>query len=72
MASGYLPKPGTPHGPCEGECQHKDCAATRRMAASKCTICRKRIGYEVAFFRDAPDSLQHAKCVWDEAERKSN
>lgn len=50
MAAGRLPAPGTQYGPCEGSCQHIDCAATRAQAASLCTICGTPIGYEVRFY----------------------
>jgi len=51
MAYGILPSPGTELGPCEGECQHTDCAATRRDAAEVCQFCGEPIGYENKFTR---------------------
>lgn len=53
MASVFLSKPGTEFGPCEGNCDHSDCAASRKMAESICTICGKPIGYDKRFFRDS-------------------
>jgi hypothetical protein len=71
MAAGILAKPGTDPGPCKGECHHRDCAETRRMAASTCRICGKPIGYERRFYR-APDgppgALLHAICLEDEVD----
>lgn len=51
MAAGILSGPGTEYGPCEGECQHRDCGETRRMAEAECAHCDKPIGYDVRFYR---------------------
>lgn len=70
MAAATLPKPGTEYGPCAKECEHTDCAHTRRMAKSTCTICGKPIGYDTRFYRskdgDPTDGpWDHARCVED-------
>lgn len=41
-----LPAPGTKTGPCADACDHKDCAATRQLAATPCVHCGKPIGYD--------------------------
>lgn len=68
MAAASLAAPGTEYGPCEGTCEHTDCAATRRMAEAPCVRCREPIGYDVAFFReeggDPYTEIAHAKCVY--------
>lgn len=68
MAAGVLPKPGTELGPCTEDCQHRDCAETRRMAESKCHLCGEPIDYGVRFYADA-DQLSHARCAEEKAER---
>lgn len=68
MAPGQLPKPGTEPGPCVPTCDHRDCAATRRMAAALCVHCSKTIGYETSFYNVTPDGepawskLAHFAC----------
>ncbi len=65
MAASQLPPPGSKFGPCETECQHRDCACTRDMAAQLCRFCGKQIGYEVAFYNDPclGEHLVHAVCL---------
>ena len=69
MAVSILPAPGTEYGPCESECQHRDCAQTRQMATEVCRFCDKPIGFGVSFYDDPekPDSnvsgLVHAICL---------
>lgn len=67
MAAGRLPAPGTPFGPCTDPCQHIDCAATRRDAASLCRICTREIGYETRFYAEYTSTRQlvHAACLED-------
>ena len=68
MAAGTLAVPGTKHGPCAEECQHRDCAATRRSAEGRCRICGELIGYGTRVYWE--DGVYvHADCVEDEAER---
>ena len=62
MAAGALPKPGTKYGPCKGQCEHTDCAATRRMAATACGVCGEPIDYDRAFY-DTDRGLEHAYCT---------
>lgn len=72
MAAGRLPLPGTKLGPCVEPCQHKDCAANRRMAVGLCRFCNAVIGYETRFYKD-PDADDayvnvHARCLENIAE----
>ena len=62
MAASSLAKPGTKYGPCKGQCQHTDCAATREMASRNCVSCAEQIGYDTRFFREEDGSLLHMKC----------
>ena len=67
MAAGSIPAPGSELGPCEEECRHIDCAQSRAMAASVCTLCLFPIGYGVLFYNvqsptDSP-SYAHARCL---------
>lgn len=72
MAYSILPAPGTKFGPCEGECEHIDCAGTRRMAAEVCHYCGEQIGYDTKFQNegDAPpdDVLVHFLCALENVE----
>lgn len=51
MAAGTLPAPGSKVGPCKTDCNHRDCAITRCMAAAPCLCCRRPIGFECAFYQ---------------------
>jgi len=64
MAYSILPAPGTELGPCETNCQHRDCAETRRMAETRCFICGEPIGYDQAFLNDSHKGrgLYHFRC----------
>lgn len=69
MAAGMWHEPGTTYGPCAGECQHIDCAATRRAAESPCSLCHDPVGYGRRFYID-PDGgtpqdgpYVHAGCL---------
>jgi hypothetical protein len=64
MASASLPKPGTQYGPCEHECQHIDCAETRKMSETQCHVCGTPIGYDKQFYRRGL-TLSHAPCLED-------
>lgn len=73
MASSVLPRPGTKYGPCKGACEHRDCAATREMAAAICPHCGKPIGYGVAFFNlgTATSRLYaHTDCEYEAIDRE--
>lgn len=70
--------PGIGNGPCEKDCKHKDCEATRQDAEAKCRWCGKPIGYGVRFYMDrAPTksgwSYMHFVCALlkDDRDRKS-
>lgn len=70
MAAGLLPKPGTKIGPCKGTCKHRDCAETKRDAATPCRFCAKAIGYGVGFYRARMSGeLAHAVCFKEAVER---
>lgn len=71
MAAARLPKPGTELGPCEGGCEHLDCAETLRMAAQACPYCAEPIGYETRFYGlgMADQRLVHARCHEDAADQ---
>ncbi len=64
MAAGTISKPGDQYGPCLDEsCEHTDCAASRKQAATRCNICGEAIGYERLFYqRDNWTILEHAPC----------
>lgn len=49
MAWAILAKPGEKYGPCKGECEHRDCAASRAEAKLVCPDCKKAIGYDTRF-----------------------
>jgi len=66
MAAGRLPRPGTQDGPCEGDCDHVDCAETMAMAAARCSYCEKPIGFQTRFYQRSGGGLldlNHAACV---------
>ena len=68
MAASTLSAPGTEFGPCETDCHHRDCAATRIAAQGACQICGEPIGYDRRYYI-ASDGLpgrgpwEHADCV---------
>jgi hypothetical protein len=62
MAAGTLPRPGTEYGPCEDDCEHTDCEATKTQAANECPLCHIQIGYGIRFYQ-RDDGLVHARCV---------
>lgn len=74
MAAGMLSSPGTEYGPCENDCDHRDCAATRTMAATVCRICKVQIGYDRRFYSEGDPAkmvrrgLVHAVCLHEEIE----
>jgi hypothetical protein len=68
MAIYELPKPGSKYGPCEGGCDHADCAETRRQAEGNCPLCGKAVGYAVPVVylsKDLPEThdVVHADCL---------
>ena len=69
MASSYIPTPGTSVGPCEVSCAHRDCAQSRKMAATLCRICNLAIGYEKHYFQEKNWTvLVHAVCAEEEVQ----
>ncbi len=82
MGYGILSGPGTEAGPCEGTCDHRDCAGTRAMAEAPCKRCCEPIGYDAKFYdirdrdedRDGLDinrGLVHALCEWEQVTRET-
>jgi hypothetical protein len=67
MGANVLSKPGSINGPCESQCNHVECKATREQAQSLCRFCGQPIGYETYFHRDPGDAkrLTHADCLED-------
>lgn len=51
MAASILSAPGGKYGPCTEPCEHRDCGATREMAAALCGLCAEPIGYHTRFYR---------------------
>lgn len=73
MAACRLPAPGTELGPCEKQCTHRDCAATREDAGRRCDRCGKPIGYEIRYYDVSSRAAQagqrllaHASCEEDD------
>jgi len=69
MGWGMLSEPGTQYGPCKESCEHTDCAATRKDAATKCTICGETIGYGTKFYY-TDEGAEHALCTWKKEEER--
>jgi len=63
MAASALPRPGTQLGPCEDTCEHRDCAATRALAAAPCFDCGQPIGYDTRFYQLDKDAYSHYVCA---------
>lgn len=71
MAAGFVSAPGTEFGPCVLGCAHKDCADSRRIAQSKCEICKKPIGYDKRYYQSENWTVfGHAVCANKEAEKR--
>lgn len=68
MAATAQPAPGTEFGPCIDEsCGHLDCAESRQLAATPCSVCGDAIGYEKRFFqRDNWTVLTHLLCAMNQ------
>jgi len=70
MAVGYLPEIGSEHGPCANDCEHTDCAETKRLLLMVCRWCDLAIGYR-GFFNDSLEGhpawsrIVHASCHED-------
>lgn len=68
MASSALAAPGTKYGPCIEPCEHRDCAASREIAAAPCLLCRESIGFNRHYYdyEGAEGKGQvHAACYED-------
>ena len=64
MAAISLPLPGSEYGPCEDEsCGHRDCEATRKMAAQPCDICGQSMGTRMFFANTTWTVYEHATCT---------
>ena len=70
MAAGVLSKPGTEYGPCEDECSHRDCKASRATADDKCIFCKEPIGYDTSFYDEDDGKHSHALCAHLDIEAK--
>lgn len=70
MAWSIVPRPGTKVGPCKGECQHTDCAATRKLAATICRYCQQEIGYGGKYTMEAGEPV-HFICLVEHVESES-
>lgn len=65
MAAAHIQAPGTGSGPCSTPCGHTDCAMSRKMAETVCTICKTAIGYDRSFYSDHEHGICHASCLED-------
>ncbi len=72
MAVIFLSSPGTEYGPCNGNCQHADCAQTRAMALAGCSWCGEAIGYNRHFYSESENEgkLIHAHCLDEKIEKE--
>lgn len=63
----FFSPPGSDYGPCESECQHTDCALTRKHAESICPVCGQPIGYDRNFYYMDQELtvLVHTECEED-------
>lgn len=63
MTAGLIHNPGDQRGPCEGTCEHRNCALLRQDAENACALCGQPIGYAVPFYRSGDGKgLAHAEC----------
>lgn len=69
MAIGFIPAPGTEHGPCKTACSHVDHYVLRTMAENLCQHCLESIGYERGFYivevDDFTKIMVHSSCHED-------
>ncbi len=69
MAYSFLSAPGEKNGPCEGSCEHEDCAWTRGVAESLCPLCDNPIGYGERFYQPEKDGpYVHYDCEMEKEE----
>jgi hypothetical protein len=73
MAFAMLSRPGTNAGPCEGHCEHKDCAVHRQAAAQVCPECLLPIGYDRPIMRGeiGTEGLWHVECLQKALDREA-
>lgn len=62
MAAGVMFKIGEPVT-CDQECGHRDCAASRKMAATPCHLCQKLIEPGRRYYREDDGRLVHEACL---------
>lgn len=63
MAWTIIPEPdSSPTAPC-AQCQHVDCAESRRIAESTCPGCHKVLGYERQITAHDPGVWWHFACL---------
>lgn len=71
MAAGFVSSPGSEFGPCVLGCLHTECESSRRIAQSKCAICKKPIGYEKRYYQSKNWTVfEHAICAEEAAEKE--
>ena len=66
MGYGIVPPKGEPTI-CEGECNHRDCAAWHKFFDTPCPICKKPLepGQKFFFVSRGTHLGEHALCVWE-------
>lgn len=55
---------------CQTDCEHTDCADSRKLATTPCNMCDKIIKAGERFFLDDNREPQHAVCVWKAEEKR--
>lgn len=66
MSWSVIQKPGSEFGPCEDECEHLDCKASRDMAETICRFCDEPIGYDRGLTREPEDErFVHSSCLFE-------
>ena len=69
MSVGFIPAPGQPLGPCNHECDHKDCNELRSTAESICPLCWMPISYNVEYIT-LDGVIYHAACLETDIEQR--
>jgi hypothetical protein len=64
----WLPRPGTKRGACVEACTHERCGSFYRLAAVRCCVCERPLGWETPIYQSNPAEprytlrLMHALC----------
>ncbi len=61
-----IPSPGKPGGPHDFICGHGACSEKYQIAGTTCANCKRPIGFDREFNRDANGKLQHVICPGEE------